>query len=150
MSTYHLEYEQLVHKPLSEVFQFFSEAQNLQRLTPEFLHFEILTPLPITMGVGTLIDYRIRLAGVPMRWRTRIEEFIPEQRFVDVQLEGPYKKWHHLHEFVAVDGGTLVRDRVTYQLPFGPLGVAARALVVRHTLRKIFDFRREAIASFFA
>lgn len=144
-----LESEQIVPRPRSEVFAFFSRPENLQALTPTFMRFEILTPSPIPMAVGTLIDYRIRLFGLPMRWRTRIEAFEPETRFIDVQLQGPYRRWHHTHTFEDVDGGTRIRDRVLYDVGFGPFGAVARTLFVRRTLTRIFDFRRTEIAARF-
>src|SRR5688572_14279938 len=122
MSIHVLEQQQFVPRPRGEVFEFFSNASNLANITPKFLGFNILTPAPIAMAAGTLIDYRIHLGPVPMRWRTRIEAFEPEERFVDIQLRGPYKLWRHTHEFYDADGGTLMRDRVEYELPFGLLG----------------------------
>jgi len=142
-----LERTQLIPAPLSEVFAFFADAANLQRLTPSKLSFEILTPLPIGMRVGALIEYRIRLSGIPMRWLTEITRFEPERCFVDEQLRGPYKRWVHLHEFRSLpDGQTEMRDRVDYELPFGPLGSLVHQLVVQRTLQGIFDFRRQAVA----
>lgn len=137
--------EQVVPRPRPEVFSFFADAGNLERITPEFLHFRIVTPEPIPMRPGTLIDYRLSLFGVPFSWRTVIESFEPISRFVDRQLEGPYALWHHLHEFEDVPGGTLVRDVVHYRAPFGALGTVARTLFVRRTLDRIFDYRRARI-----
>jgi ligand-binding SRPBCC domain-containing protein len=144
-----LERSQLVPRPRAEVFAFFADARNLEKLTPGFLRFEILTPAPIEMRPGTLIDYRLSLFGVGFRWRTEIEAFEPGVRFVDVQLRGPYRRWHHTHTFEDAPGGTLMRDRVEYQLPLGPLGGLAHAVVVRRQLRVIFDHRREVIARLF-
>jgi ligand-binding SRPBCC domain-containing protein len=141
-----LQREQLVPRPRAEVFAFFADAKNLERLTPPSLHFEIRTPDPIVMKAGTLIDYRIALFGVPFGWRTRIDLFEPETRFVDTQLEGPYRVWRHTHDFTDAAGGTLIRDHVEYEVPLGPLGEIARALFVDAQLRSIFDFRRDAIA----
>jgi hypothetical protein len=148
-SRFKLEREQVVPRPRGEVFAFFSKAENLEILTPGFLHFEILTPLPIRMAPGTIIDYRIKLFGVPRKWRTLIEAHEPERRFVDVQARGPYAFWRHVHEFDDVPGGTRIRDAVDYELPFGPLGVVTHTIFVGRTLRKIFDFRREKIADLF-
>ena len=142
---YRLERAQLVPQPLNDVFAFFAAAENLEAITPEFLHFQITTPRPIAMHAGTLIDYRLRLFGVPFNWTTRIELFEPNVRFVDTQLRGPYRLWYHLHEFYAVGGGTLIVDRVDYEMPLGPLGRLARWLSVRETLDTIFDYRRERI-----
>ena len=144
-----LERRQFVPRPRDEVFAFFAEARNLEMLTPAFLNFRILTPLPLDMRSGTLIDYRIRLGGVPMRWRTRIETFEAPLRFTDVQLSGPYRYWHHLHEFQDAPGGTQVIDRVTYALPFGFLGALAHRLFVRGALERIFDYRQQRLAEIF-
>jgi ligand-binding SRPBCC domain-containing protein len=147
---YLLERRQCIPCPLADVFPFFADAANLEQLTPDFLGFQILTPLPIEMAAGTLIDYRIRLCGVPLRWRTRIESFEPPHRFSDVQIRGPYRLWHHTHEFTATPEGTLMIDRVRYGLPLGPLGSLAHAWFVHRTLRQIFDFRRRAVERLFA
>lgn len=143
--TYTLERTQLICRPLEEVFAFFSDAGNLEAITPEFLHFHILTPRPIAMDAGTLIDYQIRLLGIPLNWRTQIETWEPPHRFSDVQLKGPYKLWHHTHEFVAVSDGTLMTDRVRYQMPAGPLGRVVHAVWTQRTLAKIFDYRFQKI-----
>jgi ligand-binding SRPBCC domain-containing protein len=140
-----IEREQLVPRELPEVYEFFSRARNLEVLTPPFLSFSVLTPEPIEMRSGTLIDYRLRLHGLPMRWRTLIETWEPGQRFVDRQLRGPYKLWHHTHEFQAVDGGTIVADRVRYEIPLGPLGEIARTLFVRRDLDRVFAYRHQAV-----
>lgn len=136
-----LERTQIVPRPRAEVFSFFADAANLQRLTPPFLGFTILTPQPIAMRTGTIIEYRIKLSGLPLRWKTLIAAFEPNDRFVDVQLSGPYAHWHHTHTFRDVPGGTEVGDRVEYQLPFGVLGRAVHAVVVTRQLRTIFDYR---------
>jgi ligand-binding SRPBCC domain-containing protein len=141
-----LERLQLIEAPRSRVFEFFSAAENLERLTPPFLRFQILTPLPIPMKRGQLIEYRIALGGVPMRWLTEITSWQPNDSFVDLQLKGPYRLWHHLHEFRdAPRGGTEMRDVVDYELPFGPLGSLAHALTIRRLLERIFDFRQQEI-----
>ncbi len=145
-----LEREQFVPRPRHEVFAFFADASNLERLTPASLHFNILTPAPIEMRPGALIDYRLRLLGVPFRWRTLIEAFEPETRFVDVQLRGPYRSWRHTHEFRDAPGGTIVRDRVEYEMPLGPLGEIARRVFVDRQLETIFGHRRDVIRRIFA
>ena len=146
---YQLHREQFIARPLGEVFAFFVDAGNLEHLTPAFLHFCILTPLPIHMEPGAAIAYRLRLFGVSFDWFTRIVLFETERRFIDQQVAGPYRLWHHLHEFQAVEGGTLMRDVVDYELPFGPLGVLAHRLWVRRTLNRIFDYRRDHVAAIF-
>jgi ligand-binding SRPBCC domain-containing protein len=128
-----------------EVFPFFADAANLERITPPELHFRIITPGPIVMQRGTLIEYRLRLFGVPFTWLTRIAHWDPPRSFIDEQLWGPYRQWVHTHTFTPVDRGTLMEDRVVYQLPFFPLGEAAFPLV-RWQLQRIFAFRRRTIA----
>jgi ligand-binding SRPBCC domain-containing protein len=149
MGAHRLERRQLVPAPRREVFQFFSRAENLQRITPPFVSFQILTPLPIEMKRGQLIEYRIRLGGIPLHWLTEIREWQPDERFVDVQVRGPYRRWHHLHEFREVEDGTEMRDLVDYELPLGPLGDLVHSLSVRRTLERIFEFRKRAVSAHF-
>jgi ligand-binding SRPBCC domain-containing protein len=136
---------QLVAAPLDEVFSFFSDAANLQALTPAFLRFRILSPMPIVMRTGAQIEYQLSLFGAPLRWRTRIMDWQPGRSFVDEQESGPYALWRHTHEFEARHDGTLMRDVVSYLEPFGTLGALAHVLFVRRTLDRIFDFRRDAV-----
>ena len=142
--------QQRLPGPPDAVFGFFADAGNLEAITPAWLGFRILTPRPIDMRAGALIEYRLRLHGVPVSWLTRIEEWDPDParpRFVDAQLSGPYKLWHHTHEFEPDGaGGTVMRDTVRYALPFGPLGEVARRLLVSRDLEAIFDFRAERVA----
>jgi ligand-binding SRPBCC domain-containing protein len=144
------EQEQLVRRPRGEVFAFFADAANLERITPDSLRFEIRSPQPIAMRAGAIIDYQLSLFGLKFRWRTGIESFDPDAGFVDVQTKGPYRSWRHSHGFSDAPGGTLVRDRVEYELPLGPFGEIARRLFVERQLRRIFDFRRAAIEKAFA
>jgi ligand-binding SRPBCC domain-containing protein len=146
VTTHVLERFQLVPRPRAEVFAFFADARNLEAITPAFLHFEIVPPVPVELRTGTLIEYRLSLFGVPFRWRTRIEEWEPGRRFVDLQLRGPYALWHHTHAFEDAEGGTRMTDRVRYRLPLGPLGAVAHPVFVRGTLERIFDFRRDRVA----
>jgi len=148
MAVHRFERLQRVSRPLSEVFAFFADAANLEQLTPGFLHFQILTPLPIAMRSGALIDYQLRLYGVPLRWRTLIETFEPGVGFVDVQLRGPYRVWRHHHTFRAVDGGTEIVDEIDYALPLWPASAVALPLV-RRSLRQIFDHRAAVVAERF-
>lgn len=146
--THILEREQRVAAPPETVFPFFEDAYNLEGITPPFLGFRVITPRPITMRPGELIEYRLKLHGVPVRWKTRIERFDPPHTFVDVQLSGPYRLWRHMHVFEPDGrGGTIMRDRVHYALPFGPLGALAHGLFVKRDLRRIFDFRQRAVAA---
>lgn len=143
--TYLIEREQWLARPIEEVFAFHGDATNLEAITPALLRFSVTTPAPIVMEEGTLIDYRLRWRGVPLRWRTVIEAWEPPHRFIDRQLKGPYRLWHHTHTFAAQRGGTLIRDVVRYQLPFGWLGSAAHWLGVRRDLEAIFDHRARRV-----
>jgi ligand-binding SRPBCC domain-containing protein len=140
---------QLVPRPRAEVFAFFADAHNLERITPPALRFRILTPSPIALGEGALIDYRLSLFGLPFRWRTRIEAWEPGIRFVDQQLAGPYRRWHHTHTFEDALGGTLMHDRVEYALPLGVVGALAAGWLVRRQVEAIFDHRGAAIERLF-
>jgi ligand-binding SRPBCC domain-containing protein len=133
--------EILLPKPIDEVFAFFSDACNLQLLTPPWVHFQILTPCPIQMRPGALIDYRIRIRGIPIRWRTRITEWQPPHRFVDEQLRGPYRQWIHEHTFEARGQQTLARDHVRYA---APLDFLFGAWVTRD-VQRIFAYRTEIL-----
>ncbi len=137
--------EQVLPGPPEEVFPFFADARNLEALTPSFLGFRILTPLPIEMREGALIDYSLSLLCLPVRWITRISVWEPGVRFVDEQLSGPYALWRHTHSFERRGEGTLMRDVVEYREPFGPLGTVAHHLFVARTVEQIFDYRREAV-----
>lgn len=131
--------------PPESHFPFFSDAANLSRITPPELGFRILTPAPIAMGAGTLIDYRIGLWGLPMRWRTRIAWWEPPHGFADEQLSGPYKRWFHSHSFAPDgEGGTLMTDSVEFALPLEPLSLIARPLV-EWQVRRIFTYRDLAL-----
>lgn len=147
---YHLHRETRVQRPLPEVFDFFSRAENLERLTPPWMQFRILTPTPIEMKPGATIAYSIRLRGITLRWLTVIEKWNPPFEFVDVQAKGPYKFWRHTHRFSVVDGGTAVIDSVQYTLPFGWLGRLAHRLQVKRDLSKIFDYRAQQIQARFS
>ena len=145
-----LEREQHLPGAPEDVFGFFADALNLERITPPWLGFRVTTPGTIEMQPGTLIEYRLRLHRVPVRWLTRIEVWEPPERFVDLQVRGPYRSWHHEHLFTpAPGGGTLMRDRVDYELPLGPLGDIAHALFVGRDLKRIFDHRAESVARYF-
>lgn len=139
-----LETSTLLPLRADEVFAFFANAENLERITPPELAFQILTPTPIDIEEGTIIDYRLRLFGVPFGWRTRIVEWQPNDHFIDEQVRGPYRSWRHLHTFVESEEGTRMTDRVEYRLPLQPAGVVARPLV-RRQLDRIFRFRANAI-----
>lgn len=129
-------------QPLDPVFAFFADASNLDAVTPPWLHFRILTPLPLAVRKGTLIDYRLRLHGLPVSWRTEITSWDPPHGFVDEQRRGPYTLWRHEHVFTETDEGTLIEDRVRYRMPGG---VLAHALLVRRDLERIFRYRQERV-----
>jgi ligand-binding SRPBCC domain-containing protein len=138
--------EQTLDRPPEAVFPFFASPENLAIITPAWLGFRILTPLPLEVRRGSLIDYTIRWMGIPVRWRTLITEYQPPWKFVDQQIKGPYLFWHHEHAFEAAAGGTRMTDRVTYFLPFGAMGDLAHRFLVRRQLEEIFDYRAASIA----
>jgi len=138
--------EQRVALPIEQTFEIYADAFNLEVITPPFLRFRVVSPAPVLMGVGTLIEYRLRLHGIPVRWLTRIEEWEPPLRFVDRQVSGPYALWHHTHEFETDGDATLIRDRVRYRIGFGPIGSLALRLLVRRDVEGIFDYRRAAMS----
>lgn len=146
VKAYTFETELWLPRPRDEVFPFFAEARNLETLTPPWLRFEVLTPPPILMKAGALIDYRLRVHGLPIRWRTEIAEWDPPHRFVDVQLRGPYTLWHHTHTFTEQNGGTLCTDRVRYR-PRG--GALVQRLFVQRDVGRIFEYRRRRLAELF-
>lgn len=143
--THRLERSQFVERPLPAVFAFFSDARNLEAVTPPELRFRILTPSPIEMRPGAIIDYELRLHGIPFRWRSEIVAWEEGRRFVDIQRKGPYALWEHTHSFEAADGGTIIHDSVRYRLPFGPLGELAHRARVRRDVERIFDYRQSVI-----
>lgn len=145
MKEYRLEREQWVPSDLGQVFEFFSDPGNLADLTPRWVGFRIRTPQPIEMRKDQMLDYRIRLAGVPLRWRTRVTAWDPPRGFVDVQERGPFALWEHTHRIRPLGDGVLVTDVVRYAMPLGPLGRLVHALVLRAALAAIFDYRRAAI-----
>jgi hypothetical protein len=141
--------DQFVPRPLNEVFDFFSQAENLQKLTPPWLHFRIISVNPTPIGKGTLIKYSLRWRIFPIRWTTEIIEWEPPYRFVDLQLKGPYKQWRHEHRFAPEGNGTRISDEVQYALPFGPLGKIAHSVKVKKDVETIFAYRRQAVDRLF-
>jgi ligand-binding SRPBCC domain-containing protein len=146
MRTFDFERSITLPFPQERVFDFFARAENLELLTPPWLSFRILTPQPIRMGEGALIDYRLRLHGIPLRWRSEITIWEPPHRFVDAQRRGPYRLWVHEHRFTEVDGGTRVEDRVQYAVLGGTL---IDKLLVAPDVKRIFDFRQERLRALF-
>ena len=146
MKQYVLKREQMIPLGREEVFAFFEKPENLASLTPAWLNFKILTPLPITMDKGRLIDYTIRVMGITQRWTSLITEFDPPNRFVDEQIKGPYSFWHHTHRFQNHGDETMITDEVKYGLPLGILGDLAHRLFVFGQLNEIFEYRQRKIS----
>ncbi|WP_298863153.1 SRPBCC family protein [uncultured Gimesia sp.] len=142
---YEVHAEILIPHSITEVFDFFAQPQNLEALTPPWLNFQIITPLPINVSEGALIDYRLKLHGFPIKWKTKITDWKPPYRFVDTQLKGPYRLWQHEHTFQESAGGTLVTDKVQYSVLGGPL---INWLVVQKDVEQIFNYRLEQLRQF--
>jgi ligand-binding SRPBCC domain-containing protein len=142
MVTHEFKGEIWLPRPIEEVFAFFADPANLDSITPPWLSFRMVTPQPIEMRVGTLLDYRLCIRGFPVRWRSRITAWEPPHRFMDEQIRGPYRLWIHKHNFEARDRGTLVRDHVRYAVPFDWL---VHKLVVRPDVQRIFAYRTECL-----
>ena len=145
MRIFTLKREQFIRCHRTEVFAFFEKPENLERITPSSIGFEIMTPRPILMQTGTILDYTIRLLGIPVRWTTIITDHNPPHGFSDVALRSPYSFWHHTHTFVEADGGTVMIDEVRYALPLGIIGRLVHALWVKRQIRHIFDYRADVI-----
>ncbi len=149
MKTRILEKSTNIEQPRDLTFSFFSDTANLDKITPSWLNFKILTPLPIKMQKGAIIDYQLKLYGLPVKWRTEITEWEPPHRFVDVQVSGPYHLWVHEHIFEELDGSTRMIDRVQYAAPGGPLEPIVHTLFVRRDVERIFNYREAALAKIF-
>ena len=149
MKLYTLSSTQFIEKSIDEVFTFFSKPENLSVITPSKLGFKILTPIPIEMGPGRIIDYQIYLLGIPIHWRTLITDYNPPNMFIDQQIKGPYNMWHHTHTFHKVEGGVEIKDKVVYSIPFGILGRILNYLWIRIDLENIFVHRKKVIDKLF-
>ena len=152
MRCYTLQREQWVASPLQRTFPFFAQPENLALITPPSLGFRLLTPPPVEMEKGRIIDYTIRVIGLAIRWRTLITTYDPPRCFVDEQISGPYSFWHHIHRFEPRDGGTLLYDEVRYLLPMaliGPVRDLVHTLYVRPSLERIFDYREQVFTRLF-
>ncbi|HMS42161.1 MAG TPA: SRPBCC family protein [Pyrinomonadaceae bacterium] len=149
MAEYILEREQIIKRPQAEVFEFFANAGNLEKITPPELNFHIITPQPIDIKKGAVIDYQLKLRGIPITWKTEITQWNPPFDFVDTALKSPYKQWIHLHTFEeGKNGETIMRDIVRYRLPLEPLGDLAH-FYVKKELKYIFDYRYKVIEEIF-
>tara|TARA_B100001750_G_C15001021_1_gene347409 strand:- start:36 stop:503 length:468 start_codon:yes stop_codon:yes gene_type:complete len=149
MKIYSLKYKQIIKKDINEVFTFFSNPENLKKITPQKLDFKILTPKPIKMKEGQLIDYTIKILGKKIRWRTIITDYNPPKMFIDQQLLGPYSMWHHRHEFNIVDNGVEIIDKIDYVVPYGILGRIVNFCFIKSDLDRIFHYRYEVINKYF-
>ena len=141
--------QQIGGRSVEEVFAFFQKPENLSRITPPSLSFQILSPLPILMKKGCTIDYSIKVLGIPQKWQTLITEYEPPVRFVDVQAKGPYAFWEHTHTFTPQGKGTLITDEIRYALPLGWAGEIAHTFFVQRQLNFIFDYRTQVIERIF-
>jgi ligand-binding SRPBCC domain-containing protein len=148
MRTYLLERNQLLPRPVGEIFQFFSRPENLQQITPSWLNFRMVDT-PENLQIGSLIRYRLSWHGIPIRWMTEISEWDPPHKFSDHALSGPYALWNHEHIFSAAEGGTTMQDRVTYALPLAWCGQFAHWLIVKRDVEELFDFRADAMRRLF-
>jgi len=144
-----LVYEQWLAREPAAVFAFFADPYNLENITPDFLRFQVRGVSTAELREGTCIDYRLSIHGVPLRWQSRIERWDPPRSFADVQIKGPYKLWHHTHEFEPWNGGTIVRDRLCYRLPLGTIGGLVAGGLVGRDLEAIFAFRRKKMQELF-
>ncbi len=149
MNYYNLHQTQFINKPISEVFYFFSMPENLEVITPRYLNFRIKTPSPVKMESGSIIDYKIKLRGIPFTWSSLISEYNPPYKFIDEQVRGPYAYWHHTHIFSETKGGTLIEDIVKYSIPFGLVGQLAHFLFIKSDLKNIFQHRFNTINKIF-
>jgi len=150
MKTYNIKFQQFIDLPINDVFNFFSKPENLSLITPPRLKFDILTPSPIIMKEGQLIDYSLTIMYcIKLRWRTLITDYNKPYQFIDQQIKGPYSLWHHTHEFEEKDGGTLIHDSVTYAVPFGVIGQLLHAAYIKHDIKNIFKYRHKILDAIF-
>ena len=150
MKTYNVQFEQFIELPINDVFSFFSKPENLSLITPPRLKFDILTPSPIEMKEGQLIDYSLTIMYfIQLRWRTLITDYDKPNKFIDQQIKGPYSLWHHTHIFKEKNGGTLIQDQVTYAIPFGIIGRVIHAIYIQHDIKSIFKYRYKILNKIF-
>jgi ligand-binding SRPBCC domain-containing protein len=141
--------EFLVDVSIDQVFDFFSKAENLEKITPPFLKFKIMTKKPINLKQGTIIDYKLNLRKVPFKWKTKITAWDPPYKFEDTQVKGPYKQWIHTHTFKQTEIGTMIKDRIEYRSPGWIFEPIINKLFVRPDIEKIFKYRREQFQRYF-
>ena len=150
MKLYTLKKEQIIPRNILDVFDFFSKPENLSVITPSKMGFKILTPSPIEMKEGALIDYTVKIIGLPIRWTTLITKYDPPNLFIDQQLKGPYSMWHHTHNFKKLnDKETLIEDIVVYSVPYSFIGGLIHSLYIKRDLEKIFSYRSKKIKEIF-
>ena len=151
MKTYSLEFEQFIDLPIEDVFDFFSKPENLSLITPPRLRFDILTPTPLEMKEGQLIDYSLKILYlIKLHWRTLITDYQKPYKFIDQQIKGPYTLWHHTHIFEEKDGGTLIKDNLKYVIPFGWIGRAIHFIYIKHDINGIFQYRHKILNDIFS
>ena len=151
MKTYNLEFEQFIDLPIEDVFDFFSKPENLSLITPPRLRFDILTPTPLEMKEGQLIDYSLKILYlIKLHWRTLITDYQKPYKFIDQQIKGPYTLWHHTHTFEEKDGGTLIKDNLKYVIPFGWIGRAIHFIYIKHDINGIFQYRHKILNDIFS
>ncbi len=151
MKVYTLNKSQEISRGITDVFDFFSKPENLCDITPKRMNFNILTPSPIKMKKGALIDYTINIMFISMRWRTLITKYDPPYLFIDEQLKGPYPKWHHTHTFTKInENETLIKDTVLYSVPLGFIGRVVHWIYIKRDLKKIFSYRKKRIQGIFS
>ena len=151
MKTYNLEFEQFIDLPIKDVFDFFSKPENLSLITPPRLRFDILTPTPLEMKEGQLIDYSLKILYlIKLHWRTLITDYQKPYKFIDQQIKGPYTLWHHTHTFEEKDGGTLIKDNLKYVIPFGWIGRAIHFIYIKHDINGIFQYRHKILNDIFS
>ena len=151
MKTYSLEFEQFIDLPIEDVFDFFSKPENLSLITPPRLRFDILTPTPLEMKEGQLIDYSLKILYlIKLHWRTLITDYQKPYKFIDQQIKGPYTLWHHTHTFEEKDGGTLIKDNLKYVIPFGWIGRAIHFIYIKHDINGIFQYRHKILNDIFS
>jgi len=151
MKTYNLEFEQFIDLPIEDVFDFFSKPENLSLITPPRLRFDILTPTPLEMKEGQLIDYSLKILYlIKLHWRTLITDYQKPYKFIDQQIKGPYTLWHHTHTFEEKNGGTLIKDSLQYVIPFGWIGRAIHFIYIKHDINGIFQYRHKILNDIFS